>query len=197
MEKILKKKKKKAETHVVNEMSRKGPLRTERREGEGKYSRLTCGSKAQLRSFSLFKLIGRKLSGPVWRAVTTKKMGWCRLEEPAVDTAECASSGKGTSEQGRNLDKKGGKCRWGTREWKMLADVKEKNKLEKNRRDELREGKPALGDSSASTRYYVAAETNLYKRKTERRHWKSIARPREREREEDHNGIILRERALS
>lgn len=45
-----------------------------------------------------------------------------------------------------------------------------KNKLEKNRRDELREGKPALGDSSASTRYYVAAETNLYKRKTERRH---------------------------
>jgi len=42
-------------------------MRAERdsRRGE-KYSRLTRASKASLHSFSLSKLIGRKLSGPVW-----------------------------------------------------------------------------------------------------------------------------------
>lgn len=66
----------------------------------------------------------------------------------------------------------------------MLADER-KDKLEKNRRDGLGEGK--LGDSSASTRYYVAAGTNLYKKDGETG---SQLRGRERESEWNLGGII-------
>lgn len=135
--------------------------------GGERYSRLTRASKAGLHSFSLSKLIGRKLSGPVWRVGERsrwRKRDGCRLKFREERKEERRRTRIGAEKQ---------------------ESKRERTKMDEKPKEWTRKGGPS-GDSSASTRHYAAAGTNLYKGKT-----KTLRKVnRAAEREGDLGGII-------
>lgn len=128
--------------------------------GGERYSRLTRASKASLHSFSLSKLIGRKLSGPVWRVGERsrwRKRDGCRLK----------------FREGRKEER---------RRTRMLKNKRAREKRlrwTKNQRSELERGDHR---GTVAHRHAIMRRLGLIYTRVRRRHYgKSIARPKEKE----------------
>lgn len=144
------------------------------RSGGEKYPRLTRASKAGLHSFSLSKLIGRKLSGPVWRV--GERSRWRKRDGYRLKFREERLNTRLVEErQTKGRTKKDANRCWKTRE-------REKNKMDgrlKNQRSELEKGDRR---GTVAHRHAIMRRLGLiYTRVRRRHHGKSIARPKEKE----------------